>query len=113
MNLIYLPCSCFNFAAYWACNFSSVWNYVRKMSLLKGKTYLSFRLFGKALHFHLFKFNIRFATADRKKKHLPRKCTYFLMLSCFVFFALAIDMATDLLAGGPTLDAVCADFPFE
>lgn len=35
------------------------------------------------------------------------------MLSCFVFFALAIDTATGFLAGGPTLKAVFVDLPCE
>ena len=77
---IYLPCSCFNLAAYRACNFSSVCNYIKKTSLLKRKTYLSSHLSGEVSHFHLFKFNIRFAAAQQGKKTYLYKYTSW----CFV-----------------------------
>ena len=67
MKFIYLPCSFCNLAAYWACKFSSVCNYVKRTSSLKSNTYLSSHPYKEILCFHLIKFNIRCATAQQKK----------------------------------------------
>jgi len=67
MKFIYLPCSLCNLAAYWACKFSSVCNYVKRTRSLKSNTYLSSHLSWEPLYFHLIKFNIRCATAQQKK----------------------------------------------
>ena len=109
-HLICLPCNFFNLAAYWVCNFSPVCDYMKRKSSLKRNAYLSLHLSGEHLH-HLFKFNIRWITAQ-PKKYLPLRI-YFLILSCLIFFDLAIDTATDFLVGGPTLKAVCVDFACE
>ena len=52
------------------------------------------------------KFNIG-CTNTQQKKYLPVQ-TYFLMLSCLDFFALANDTALGFFVGGPILIAVCA-----
>ena len=76
------------------------------------KKHASSHLFAGFLCFHLFKFNIRYATAQQKKI-LPI-WIFFLILSCFILFALAIDTAAaGFLVGGPTLKALWIDFGWD
>ena len=86
--------------------FATTWR--KKINSLKRNTYLSSRLSEEVLHFHLFKLTIRCATTQQKK-YLPI-WTYFLMLSCFVFFSLAIDTAAVFLVGGPIFKWGCEEF---
>jgi len=112
-RIICSPSNFFNLAAYWACNFSSVCNYMKWKSSLRRNTYSSLHLSVEHLHFHLFKFDVRCATLTAQQKNTLPVRMYFLILSCLFFFELAIDTALDFLVGGPTLKAVCVDFACE
>jgi len=54
--------------------------------------YLSSNFSWEVLRFHLIKLNMRCATTQQKE-YLPVRA-YFLMLSCLIDFALAIDTAS-------------------
>ena len=109
---IYLPCSCFNLAAYWACNFSSDCNYIKKNKLAKKKNLLVFASFWRGFAFSSVWVQCQICSCSTGEKNLPI-WVYFLMLCCFASFAFAIDTVLGFLPGGPTLKAVCVDFPCE